>query len=210
MTVLWSLAEQQSEEWFAARCGCITGSMFATAREKTSRGLMSARSWLYAMDTARERAGGTVAPAYANAAMRTGTEQEPMARMAYEAQTGNLVQEVGFAYTDDGLYGCSVDGLVGSDGMVEIKTMVSSATLFRAVVDGDHSDYIAQIDGAMWLLSLAWCDLCLWAPDLPVGQLTVVRIERDEARIEALESDLVAFNGVVQNLALRLQTKMTP
>lgn len=207
MTILWNTSPQQSDEWFAARKGCITGSMFATARDKTAKGAMTSKATLYAMDTARERAGGTAAGVYVNAAMKFGTDQEPLARMAYEALTGMLVQEVGFAYTDDRKFGCSVDGLVGNDGMVEIKTMVSSATLFAAVVDRDYSAYLDQIDGAIWLLNLAWCDLCLWAPDLPAGQLTVVRIERDEARIELLETDLVAFDRTVARLAARLREK---
>ena len=55
--------------------------------------------------------------------------------------------------------------------IIEIKTLVSSDTLFTALVDGDHSAYIDQINGAMWLLGRKWCDLILWAPDLEaIGQ----------------------------------------
>jgi len=131
--------------------------------------------------------------------MRTGTEQEPFARAAYEAMTGNFVEEAGFITTDDGLFGVSVDGLVDDDGVIEIKTMVSSDTLFTAVVDGDISAYIDQCNGAMWLLGRKWVDLILWAPDLePIGrQLTTIRIERDDDAIEELEDDLMEFERLV-------------
>lgn len=219
--------EQGSDAWKAARKGCITGSRFKDARdrladkpEKTDkktgevtpaqRGAPSAKQLAYAMDTARERLGGTVPPVYQNAAMRTGTIQEPEARIAYEALTGNLVQEVGFITTDDGLFGLSPDGLIDADGVLEIKTMVSSATLFQAVADGDISEYIDQCNGYLWLLGRQWVDLCLWAPDLEaLGlQLTIIRITRDEAAIDALEADLMAFAKLVQSYELKLRSKV--
>lgn len=202
---------QGSPEWLAARKGCITGSRFKDAREKLAKGGPSKAQLQYAMDTARERVGGTVPPKFANAAMRTGTEQEPHARMHYEAITGNLVQEVGFITTDDGLFGLSSDGLIGDDGVLEVKTMVSSDTLFTAVADGDLSAYIDQCNGYLWLLGRQWVDLVLWAPDLEaIGlAMTIHRITRDEAAIESLEADLLAFAGRVDGYeeALRSAAK---
>ncbi len=199
---------QGSPEWLAARKGCITGSRFKDAREKLAKGGPSKAQLQYAMDTARERVGGTVPPKFANAAMRTGTEQEPHARMHYEAITGNLVQEVGFITTDDGLFGLSPDGLIGDDGVLEVKTMVSSDTLFTAVADGDLSAYIDQCNGYLWLLGRQWVDLVLWAPDLEsIGlQMTIHRITRDEAAIELLEADLLAFAGRVDGYEAALRS----
>jgi exodeoxyribonuclease (lambda-induced) len=202
--------EQGSDEWLEARRGVITGSRFKDARDKTAKGLMTARASLYAMDVARERCGGIAQAAYVNAAMRMGTEQEPLARQAYEARTGNLVDEAGFITTDDCTFGVSVDGLVDEDGMVEIKTMVSSDTLFTAVVDGDYSAYMDQINGSLWLLGRQWCDLILWAPDLPSGKLTVVRVRRNEDAIQKLEDDLLAFEKVVTQHTERLSAKIAP
>jgi exodeoxyribonuclease (lambda-induced) len=206
--IIWHDDPQGAEAWLAARRGVITGSMFKVARDKLRNGEPSSKAMLYARDLARERCGGRAADVYVNAAMRFGSEQEPLARMAYEDTTGDLVEQVGFAVTHDGKFGASVDGLVDDDGKVENKTIVSSDTLFKAIVDGDHSEYIDQIDGCMWLLNLRWCDLCLWAPDLPEHKLTVVRIERDEARIEALTSDLLAFDKLVCELEDRLRAAM--
>jgi len=205
--LIWSTAPQGSEEWHAARRGVITASRFKDAREKLKNGEPTGKSKLYAYDVARERCGGTVAEVYQNAAMRFGSEQEPFARMELEARKGYLVQEAGFAVTPDGAFGVSVDGLVGAEGIIEIKTMVSSDTLFTAVVDGDISAYRDQIVGALWLTGRKWCDLVLWAPDLAgIGRdMTVIRIERDEAEIEALSADLTAFWRRVQALELKLR-----
>lgn len=203
----WSNAPQGTEEWLSIRKGVITGSQFKTCREKLKNGNLTSKALLYAMDTARERVGGKSGDVFQNSAMRFGTEQEPLARIAYEDATGYLVQEVGFAFTEDRRFGCSVDGLVDDDGMVEIKTMVSSDTLFCAVVDGDISAYTDQINGALWLLGRKWCDLVLWAPDLS-RPLHTIRIKRDENAIEALEVDLLAFLRVVDGYEAKLRAKL--
>lgn len=209
MTILWDTSPQKSAEWLQARVGAITGSRIRDARDKLRSGAPGSKAIGYAMDTARERAGGIVPPLFQNAAMRTGTEQEPFARMRYESETGDLVQEVGFAHTDDGRFGASVDGLIGDHGVWECKTMVSSATLFRAVVDGDISDYRDQCVFAMWLLGRRWVDLSLWCPDMDL--LHTIRIERDEDEIAAMETDLVAFDRLVDSLATKLlRAKLAP
>lgn len=187
---------QGSDEWLAIRRGVITASRFKDCRDKLKSGKPSSKCLGYAMDLARERVGGEVQAKFATPAMRMGTEQEPVARARYESRTGNLVEEVGFYTTDDDLFGVSVDGLVDADGIVEIKTMVSSETLFCAVVDGDVSEYIDQCNGAMWLLGRQWVDLVLWAPDLQ--HLVIRRIVRDDNAIEALETDLLAFAGIAE------------
>lgn len=204
MNITFDTSPQGSDAWLAVRKGRITGSRFRDALDRTAKGEMTAKARLYALDTARERFGGSAAPVFVNAAMRTGTEQEPIARAEYEAETGCMVREAGFAYTDDGRFGCSVDGLVGDDGIIEIKTLVSSDTLFRALVDRDHSDYMAQIVGALWLLDRQWCDLVLWAPDLPLGRLMAHRIVRDDAAIAKLADGLMAFDAIVEAHCARL------
>lgn len=188
-------APQGTPEWLAARRGVITGSRFKDCRDRLKNGNPSKKCIDYAMDVARERQGGEPMATFVNGAMRLGTEQEPYARAAYERKTGFIVDEAGFITTADRLFGVSVDGLVGDDGIVEIKTMVSSDTLFTAVVDGDISAYVDQCNGAMWLLGRKWVDLVLWVPDLQF--LKVIRIDRDDDAIEALEADLMDFERTV-------------
>jgi hypothetical protein len=202
----WLELAQGSEEWLAVRKGRVTGSRFKDARDRLKSGAPSKACLAYAMDTARERVGGNAPAKFQNAAMRTGSEQEPVARAQYEARTGHFVDEAGFYMTEDGMFGLSPDGLIDDDGVLEIKTMVSSDTLFTAVADGDVSEYIDQCNGYLWLLGRQWVDLVLWAPDL--NHMTIRRIERDETAIEALEADLMAFAKLVNEYETKLRTAL--
>jgi hypothetical protein len=197
---------QGSEQWLAVRRGCITGSRFrdcrdykqptaAEKKEGKTRGQPSAKLLAYAYDVARERCGGTAPAKFQNAAMRTGIEQESPAVRVYEVRTGYLTEEVGFFTTEDRCFGLSPDRLIDDDGVLEVKTMVSSDTLFAAVAHGDLSDYRDQCLGYLWLLGRKWVDLVLWVPDL--DHLVIHRLERDEDAIEALEADMLAFAALV-------------
>lgn len=199
----WLQLDQGSEEWLAARQGKITGSRFKECREKLKGGQPSKACLSYAMDVARERVGGKAPSKFQNAAMRTGTEQEPFARAMYEARTGYMVDEAGFYLSDDAVFGLSPDGLIDDDGVLEIKTMVSSDTLFSAVVDGDLSAYMDQCLGYLWLLGRQWVDLVLWVSDLEL--MVIHRINRDEDAIEKLESDLMDFARMVQKYETTLR-----
>lgn len=200
----WLQLDQGSEEWLTARRGKITGSRFKDARDKLKGGQPSKACLGYAMDIARERIGGSAPPKFQNAAMRTGTEQEPFARAMYEARTGHMVEEAGFYLSDDAVFGLSPDGLIDDDGVLEIKTMVSSDTLFTAVADGDLSAYMDQCLGYLWLLGRQWVDLVLWCPDL--NHMAIHRITRNENAIEALEADLMAFARLVTQYETTLRT----
>lgn len=198
---------QGSEAWKDARRGVITGSRCKDARDYKAptaadkklgitRGEASSKLMGYAYDLARELCGGLVPEVYVNDAMRTGTEEEPKARRAFERKTGDLVLEAGFITTDDGRFGVSVDGFIGDDGIIEIKTMVSSNTLFRAFVEGTIDDYIDQCNMAMWLTGRKFVKLILWAPDL-VRPLKIITITRQDDVIDALERDLLQFKARV-------------
>lgn len=206
MTIIFDTHQQGSEGWLEARRGVITGSRFKDALDRKKNGDLSDKAMGYAYDMAREREGGMAPDKFTTAAMRIGTEQEPIARAHYEAETGHIVQTAGFAYTEDRKFGLSVDGLIDRGGIWECKAMVSSATLFTAMVDEDISEYRQQCVGGLWLLTREWCDLTLWAPDLQ--QMHVIRIERDEAEIEALALALLAFDGLVERLRAALRGRL--
>jgi len=197
---------QGSPEWLTVRKGKTTGSMFRVARARLKNGEPTKEALAYAMDTARERCGGNAPGVYENAAMRHGKEMEPVAREKYELMRGVLVDEVGFGYTDDGKFGVSVDGFIDHDGVLEVKTMVSSSVMFGAMVDGDISAYDDQCMGALWLTGRKWADLVLYCSDLDI--LKIIRIERNETRIDALVDDLMAHEARVQGYVKQLQTLM--
>lgn len=202
----WLNLEQGTDEWALARRGKITGSRFKDARDKLKGGAPSKACVGYALDVARERIGGSAPSKFQSSAMRTGTEQEPYARAAYEARTGHMVEEVGFYVSDDGSFGLSPDGLIDDDGVLEIKTMVSSDTLYTAVACSDVSAYMDQCMGYLWLLGRKWVDLVLWAPDL--NHMVIHRIDRDEDAIEKLEADLMEFSRLVSQYETKLRAAL--
>lgn len=211
MKVTFHDAPQGTPEWAEARKGRITCSKFKDARDRLKSGAPSGKCTLYARNVARERMGGKAEDVYQNAAMRFGSEQEPFARMAYETTTGYMVQEVGFAATDCGMFGLSPDGLIGTDGVLEIKTMVGSDNLFTTVIEEDYSAYIDQCLGYLLFLDRQWVDLVFWTPDLEQTGLGLVihRIHRKdhEADIAALKKDLDAFADMVRKLEIQLRIK---
>ena len=163
----------------------------------------------YAKRLARERRGGREPEGFEGLSQRIGHEEEPFAAIEYIARTGAELEEAFFITTDDCKFGLSLDRWVnGRTGAIEIKTMVSSTTLFKAMVDGDISEYRDQCVFALWLLVLPWIDLCLWCPDLQA--LHVIRIERDEEEIQALEDDVVAFEGLVSQYEAKLCASLKP
>ena len=199
-------APQGSEAWLQARVGKITASRYKDARDRLKAakgetlGKPSAKCNAYAAQVAVERiAGRPIDKVFQNWQMREGQEQEPHARNAYDVESGNVVQEVGAIVTDDDLFLYSPDGLIGDDGLLEIKTLLSADVILRVIGDGDLSEYMDQCMGGLWLTGRKWIDLVLWAPALePIGRaLTIKRIERDENAIEALEADLIAFAKIV-------------
>lgn len=198
---------QGSEEWLQARVGKITASCFKDARDRLKPakgetiGKPSAKCTAYAARVAVERiAGRPIDKVFENWQMREGSEQEPHARHAYDLETGNIVQEVGAIATEDDLFLYSPDGLIGDDGLLEVKTILSADRIVKIVGEGDISDFMDQCLGGLWLTGRQWIDLVLWAPALePIGRhLTIHHITRDEDAIEALETDLMAFAAMVR------------
>jgi len=193
--------EQGTPEWFAARAGVITASKFSEAIATLRSGEPSQASKDYAYKTAIERiCGETTEDTYQTFEMRRGTELEPLARIAYEARTGNLAEESGIVLTDDRMFGYSTDGFVDEDGLIEIKCPNSARKLVEMWETGDISEYEHQIQGGLWITGRKWCDFIMFAPQLEaVGKdLFIKRVMRDDDFIEDMEAKLVNFASKVQ------------
>jgi hypothetical protein len=208
-------APQGSAEWKAARAGCITASMFRTARERLktgpNKGDFSAASKDYAFRLAIERiSGDPLDEGFETWAMRRGHELEPAARLEHEMQTGLIVQPAGFITTVDGLFGASADGLIGDDGGSEYKCLVSPTELRVVLTEDDWSKYRDQVQGCLWIAGRKWWEFCMYCPALaPIGrQLYRQRVERDDDYIEALEKDLIEFAALVGRYESALREPM--
>jgi YqaJ-like viral recombinase domain len=189
--------EQSSPEWKLARAGKVTASRAKDARDKLRNGSPSGKQTAYAAQVAVERiAQKPMDMTFENWQMREGHVQEPVARAAYEVATGNLVTEVGAISTDDDCFLYSPDGLVGDDGLLEIKTLFSPERIVNIMADGDIQDFIDQCMFGLWLTGRKWIDLVIWCPALE--HMDIKHIERDENSIELLEEDLMAFLATVR------------
>lgn len=185
---------QGSEEWFAARLGKVTASRVADIIAKTKTGYSTSRT-NYAAQLVAERLTGVVQESYTNAAMQWGTDQEPDARVAYEFLTSSNVAEVGFViHPTITMSGASPDGLVGKDGLVEIKcpnTATHIETLLGAAVP---AKYEAQMRWQLACTGRKWCDFVSYDPRLPEDmQIFIQRMDRDDAKIAALEDEVRSF-----------------
>ena len=197
-------ADQRSDDWYAARCGKATASRFndVVARKKPSAkqkkdgtpGDPTAERQNYLTELVVERLTGQPVPAYENAAMRWGAEQEAAARAAYEQLTGVAVEETGFIAHDTLMAGCSPDGLVDWDGLIEIKCPYNSAVHIDTLLNGMPAEHTAQVQGQMWITGRQWCDFVSYDPRMPVPlQLHVQRINRDPAYVADLERQVAEF-----------------
>ena len=187
-------ATQRSDDWYAARCGKATASRFKDVLARLKNGTPAADRQRYLTELVVERLTGQPVPSYENAAMRWGTEQEAAARAAYEQHTGATVEETGFVAHDTLMAGCSPDGLVDWDGLLEIKCPFNSAVHIETLLNGMPAEHTAQVQGQMWITGRQWCDFVSFDPRMPVPlQLHVQRINRDPAFIADLERQVAEF-----------------
>lgn len=186
--------DQGGEEWKAARRGRVTASRVADVIAKTKTGWGASRA-NYMAELLIERLTGVTAESYTNAAMQWGTETEPQARNAYAFMRDADVTEVGFVvHPKIEQSGASPDGLIGDDGLLEIKCPTSAThveTLLGGTVPGK---YVTQIQWQLACTGRDWCDFVSFDPRLPEEmQLFVARIERDDKLIASLEKDVTDF-----------------
>ena len=184
---------QRSPEWFAARLGIATASRFAAVLAKIKTGEAAERR-NYRAQLVVERLTGKPVEMYQNAAMQHGTDQEPFARMAFAAKSNAIVEEVGFLRHADIEAGCSPDGLVDEDGMIEIKCPFQTAIHIETLKCGMPKEHIPQVQGQMWIAGRAWVDFISFDPRLPDKlQIFVQRIPRDDEYIANLSKEVAAF-----------------
>lgn len=204
--------EQGTAEWLSERAGKVTASRIADVMAKTKAGYGAGRA-NYMADLVAEMLTGTPRQGFTNEAMRWGTDTEPQARAMYELETGLTVIETGFVPHPvlDGT-GASPDGLVGNDGLVEIKcpnTATHIETLRGAAID---RKYLLQMHWQMICTGRDWCDFVSFDPRLPLEmQMHVRRVERDAELAEEITAEVTQFltelNQTVADLRARYTMK---
>jgi len=186
--------DQRTPEWHEARLGRVTASRVADVVAKTKTGYSASRA-NYMAELICERLTGMQGASYSNAAMAWGTETEPMARAAYEGAVGSLVIETGFVpHANIEMSGASPDGLVGDDGLVEIKCPMTATHIETLLGQSVPAKYVTQMQWQMACTGRKWCDFVSFDPRMPENmQIFVKRVERDEVLIASLETEVIQF-----------------
>lgn len=199
--------KQGSPEWHAARCGLATCSRFSDVLSKIKSGGEAATRRNYRAELIAERLTGVPADHFQSVEMRWGTEQEPFARIAYEAR-GNIVEQIAFIRHHELMSGGSPDGQVGHDGQVEIKCP-NTATHIDTLLKGMSAEHIPQLQGNLWMSGRRWCDFISYDPRMPERmQLYVLRVRRDDKYIAMLEAEVRVFLNEVEKTIADLEAKL--
>lgn len=192
--------EQRTPEWYAARKGIPTASDFDKIITLTGSQSKQRQKYLYQL--AGERLGGVVDEAYQSFAMLQGIEKEAEARALYEL-IKEPVQEVGLCLSDCGRFGCSPDGLVNEDGLVEIKCPIISTHVEYLLKSKDECpiEYFQQTQGQLFVTGRRWVDFVSYFPGLPP---LVVREEPNEVFQKLLRKELEAFCQELDDIVKKL------
>ena len=199
---------QGSEEWHTARLGRVTASRVADVIARTKSGPSASRA-NYMAELVAERLTGARGETFTNAAMQWGTDNEAEARMAYEFRTDATVEQVGFIlHPTIDMAGASPDGLVLTDGLVEIKCP-NTATHIETLLTGSiPGKYETQMLWQMACTGRAWCDFASFDPRLPEEmRLFVKRFDRDDKRISEMEEQVREFLFELDTTVRRLSER---
>lgn len=190
--------EQGSEEWLAVRGKIPTASQFhavmAKGQGKTRR--------TYMLKLIGQRITGQPAESFSNSHTDRGHKLEPEACSMYEFQSGNEVNHVAFILGDNDA-GCSPDGLIGDDGMLEIKTKLPHLQIETLIADVLPSEHKAQVQGSLWVSGREWCDFVSYWPKLPPF---IKRVYRDEKYIDELAESVKIFNEEMNELEQKIRS----
>ena len=208
------MVEQGSPEWFAQRLGRITASNFGALmtlpRSKKDReaGLISETARTYLIKKVSEVLTG-MSKEFTTQSMEWGSETEDEARKIYELENMVEVKQIGFAILESNpIVGGSPDGLVGDDGIIEIKCPDSNTFTGYLLGDSIVKGYMAQIQGNLWILDRLWCDFIVYDPRVIKEDLRIhiMRVNRDDEYIskiaQAVDRALIHYGAMLNKLGL--------
>lgn len=195
---------QRDDEWLAERVGKITASRVdkLSAKPKKGKALNSEM-----IELLKERITGTIKQIRPNEAMQWGIDHEPDAIAAYENLTARFVTGCGLVpHPTIPMSGASPDGLVGKDGLIEVKCPTETTHLNTILTQEVPSEYMAQITWQLACTGRKWCDFVSHDPrydgDL---QTVIIRVSVDDVDIDALEKLVIECNSTLDALLDKLK-----
>jgi hypothetical protein len=194
---LYDKIEQGSPEWFALRLGKLTGSD-AQSIATNGKGLET-----LVFEKVAERMTGKMKVQYTNEDMVRGNELEALARNTYELETGNIVKRIGFAELDENV-GSSPDGLVGTDGMIEVKCKNDSLFakyMYERKIESAHN---LQIQMNLYILNREWCDYIIFNENFPKTTI-ITRINKNESDIAKIKAGIATGVSMINHILSKIK-----
>lgn len=199
------MTEQGSVEWLQERLGHVTASRLADVLATVKTGEAASRR-NYRAELVAQRLTGTVEAGYTNAAMQWGTDNEPIARSEYEVRKEVFVDQVGFIKHPMILWaGASPDGLVGTDGLIEIKCPNTATHIDTLLSQTIPSQYEKQMLWQIACTGRAWCDFVSFDPRLPSDlSFFCKRFNPSMEQIKEAEQAVITFLAEVEETLSKL------
>jgi len=179
---------QGPDDWYKLRLGKVTASCFGKA---IAAGQGKTRK-TYMIQLIAERLTQEPQDGFSNAVMQRGSEIEPYAREYYKLLNDVSIQEVGFVERN-GCIGASPDGLVGSEGLIEIKCPLPTTHILTLIDDKVPTIHKPQIQGQLWVCEREWCDFVSYDPRVSQRPFFCERVYRDDAYIKELHIKIQMF-----------------
>lgn len=175
--------QQNTDEWLQLRAGRLTSSKLGVIMAYYPKAFGEPAK-KYAVNIAVEQiTGKPISNSYSNSHMDRGHEQEPIARMNYENELFCDVDNGGFF--SNKFLGCSPDGLVGDDGVIEIKSVVASTHFANIKRQGIDPAYKWQCIGNLLFTGRKWLDFISYSAEFPDDKnLFVCRIHAEDLKEE--------------------------
>lgn len=200
--------EQRSPEWYQTRLGQLGASQISKAIAKGRAGQESSTRRNLMAELVAMRLTGVTPEGFTSAAIQWGIDHEMEARVAYEIASGNLVDQEGWIpHPSIAWTGCSPDGLIDANGLVEIKCP-NTATHIDYLLAGDPpAEYQLQMLWQMEVTGRGWCDFVSYDPRLGESlQLFVVRYYRDDMRLDEIRPEVIKFLNDTDQMVSKLRT----
>lgn len=199
------MSPEERAEFHASRCGKVTASRIVDVMAKGKSGEALTRAG-YKAELLSERDTGVQPEGFSSAAMQWGTDCEPLACAAYESETGQFVTKPPLIdHPSIALSGASPDGLVGNDGLIEIKCPNTHTHIAHLLSAAIKRDYMLQMQWQMACTDRLWCDFASFDPRLsPAKQLKITRVMRDQALIDEIEAEVNQFQAELEAMMLQL------
>jgi putative phage-type endonuclease len=197
------MIEQGSAEWFASRLGKVTASKVYDVMAKTKSGYGAARK-NYMMELLCQRLTGAREEGFTSAAMQRGIDLEPMARGRYEIENNLLVSETGLIdHRELKGFAASPDGLVGDDGLIEIKCPNTATHIDFMKTGKINPRYQSQMTAQMLCTGRDWCDFVSFDDRLPENlEYRVQRYELDNAFAAEMLAEVKKFLDELASLEI--------